>query len=195
MPQSVKANRFNIKRIVYSVISKDDASAFNYGTIKKFADPMQVQYTPTLATGIQYGGGVKTEDMSKMTGGVLQVDVNKIPIEVRAEILGHTYAAGVLTEKPSDQPKDIAIGYELDETGDNTELVWLYKCKAKPFASSTQQTTENINFSQDTLNIGVMPRVFDGAIRAFGDTANADFTPEMATAFLATIPGGTLVVV
>jgi phi13 family phage major tail protein len=193
MGNSVKANRFNVKRIVYSVISKDDSTAYNYGPITKFADPMQIQYTPALATGELYGAGVKTEDMARMTGGALQVDANKVPIEVRAEVLGHTYTAGVITEKPTDQPKDIAIGYELDESGDNTEVVWLYKCKARPFAQNVQQVTNNINFAQDTINFGVVPREFDGAIRAFGDTANADFTKEAAAAFLGTIPGGTLV--
>lgn len=195
MTPSTKANRFNVSKIVYSVLSKDDATGYVFGPIKKFGDPMTVQLTPSFATGKLYGGGVVKEDMSKLTGAALKVDVNKVPIEVRAEIYGHDYTSGVLTTNASDQAKDIAIGYEVEQTGDNVELVWLLKGKAKPFGSNVQQSEENIKYSTDSIDIGFMPRDFNGDIKKDGDTSNADFTAEMATAFLLTIPGGTLVVV
>lgn len=192
MPKSVKANRFNVKKIVFATITKDDATAYEYDPIEEFGKPMQIQLTPTVVTGPLYGGGVKQEDMSRVTGYELQLDVNKIPIEVRAKILGHTYAGGVLTEKASDQPKDIAVGYEVEQTGNNRELVWFYKCKARPYAQTIQQSGENFNYSTDTITIGCMPREFDEKIKEFGDTANSDFTSEMADEFLNKIPGGTL---
>lgn len=193
MGNSAKANRFNVKKIVYAVISKDDSTGYTHGPIKPFGAPMQVQYTPSYASGPLYGGGVKTEDISKLTGGVLKIDVNKIPIEVRAEILGHTYSEGVLKENKDDQAKDIAIGYELEETGGHRELVWFLKCKAKPFGNNVQQSADNINYSTDSIDIGVMAREFDGNFKNSGDTANGDFTAEKASVFLSTIPGGELV--
>jgi phi13 family phage major tail protein len=193
MSNSVKANRFNVSKIVYAAISKDDKTGYEHGTIKKFGEPMQVQFTPSYATGVLYGGGVKQEDMSKLTGGTLKVDINKLPIEVRSEILGHKYENGVLIENKNDQPIDIAIGYEIEQTGNHRELIWLLKGKAKPIGSSIQQTTDNINYSTDSIDIGFMPRDYNGDIKADGDTANADFTNSAAESFLETIPGGTLV--
>lgn len=194
MPTSVKANRFNVSRIVYAVITKDDLTNVTHSTIKKLGDPMTVQLTPSYATGTLFGGGVKTEDMSKMTGAVLKVDLNKIAIEDRAILGGHTYADGVMSEKAGDEAPEIAAGYEVEETGGNQELVWLLKGKAKPIASSVQQSTENISFSTDSLEIAFIPRIFDKKIKDFGDTANADFTAIMAAAYLDSVPGGTLVV-
>ena len=195
MSASVKANRFNITRSVYAVITKDDATGVTHGAVKKLGEPMSVQLTPSYASGVFFGGGVKTEDLSKMTGAALKLDVNKIAIEDRAIIGGHTYANGVMSEKAGDQAPEIAVGYEVEETGGHKELVWLLKGRAKPIADSRQQSTDNISFSQDSLEIGFVPRVFDKKIRDYGDTANADFTPEIATAYLDTVPGGTLVVV
>jgi len=194
MPVSVKANRFNITRSVYAVISKDDATAVNHGTIKTLGEPMTVQLTPSYASGTLYGGGVKTEDLSMMTGATLKLDLNKIAIEDQAIIGGHTYALGVMSEKAGDQAPDIAIGYEVEETGNNKEFVWLLKGKAKPIASSRQQMTDNINYSTDSLEVGFVPRKFDKKIRDFGDTANADFTSIIAVTYLDTVPGATLVV-
>ena len=107
--------------------------------------------------------GQKTEDLAKLTGIELQVDLNKVPIEVRAELMGNTYADGVLTENKSDQAIDIAVGFEVEETGNNRELMWLYKGKVKPFANSVKQSEDNITFSTDTITIGFVPRALDGS--------------------------------
>lgn len=190
---SVQANRFNVSKLVYAIVLKDDVSSYEHGPIKKLGEPMQVQLTPTYANGILYGGGVKTEDMSLLTGAELQIDANKVAIEVRADIYDHEYVNGILNENPADQPKDIAVGYEVDETGNNKEVVWLYKGRAKPMASNVQQKNDNINFATDVINIACVPRKFDKNIKAFGDTANPTFTKANADAFLDSIPGGTLI--
>lgn len=193
MNTSAKANRFNIKRSVYAVITKDDDTGVTCSAVKKFGDPMQVQLTPSYATGLLYGGGVKTEDMSKITGITVKFDVNKIPIETRAIIGGHKYIDGILTESPDDQAPDIAFGYEVEETGNHSEYVWLFKGRAKPIGSTVQQTTDNINFSTDSIDIGFVPRSFDNKLKDYADTANASFTAEKAATYLDTVPGATLV--
>ncbi len=193
MANSVKANRFNIKRIVYAKVLKDDATAYEHGPIKTFGAPMTAQFTPSYANGILYGGGVKTEDTTKLTGGALKVEVNKIPIEVRADIYGHTYEDGILKVNKDDQAKDIAIGYEIEQTGGKSEFTWLFKCKAKPLGKNAQQSTENMNYSTDSMDIAVMARENNGDFHYDADTANPDFTAEMAATFLNTIPGGELV--
>jgi phi13 family phage major tail protein len=92
-----------------------------------------------------------------------------------------------------DQAKEIAIGYEMESTGDHREFDWLLKGIPQPAGKSTEQVTDNIKFSTDTIDINFVPRDFDKALHKDADTANPDFTEAMATAFLNTIPGGTLV--
>lgn len=191
MGQSSKANRINVKNLKYTVIIEDTETSFTTGEIKNFAKAMQVQITPTVATGTLYGDGAKQEDLAKLTGVTLQVDANKIPIEVKAEVNGNKYENGVLQENKDDQAKDIAVGFEVEQTNNKRELIWLYKGKVQPFANTVQQATDNINFSTDTLTINFIPRELDGNIRAIGDTANAEFTEVMADAFLTKVPGST----
>lgn len=193
MPNSAKANKYNVKKIVYTTIIKDDGLVFQHSVIKKFSDVEQVQFTPTVATGVKYGNGKKTEDVSVLTGGELVVDSNKVPIEVRADIYNLDYTSGVLSEKVGAQPKDIAIGIEIEQTGNYRELVWFLKGKPRFGAQSNQQSTDNITFSTDSITIGLVGRELDGKVRMIMDTANADATDEAADAFLTTVPGGTLV--
>lgn len=114
MGQSSKANRINVKNLKYTVIIEDTETSFTTGEIKNFAKAMQVQITPTVATGTLYGDGAKQEDLAKLTGVTLQVDANKIPIEVKAEVNGNKYENGVLQENKDDQAKDIAVGFEVE---------------------------------------------------------------------------------
>lgn len=196
MPESVKSVRFNVSKLVFAIILEDTISSFKYAPIKKLGEPMQVQLTYTLATGVVYGAGVKQFNPTKLTGATLQMDINKIPIEIRAEMFGNTYANGVLHVSKNDKPKKIAIGYELEaesDSGIQKEMEWLYKGDPQPFGKTTNQTTDNITFSTDTLTVNFVPRDFDGRIKSEGDTANSAFTTEAAGTFLATIPGGTLV--
>lgn len=187
-----KANRINVKNIVYAILEKDDSSGVTYKDIKPFGKAMQIQLTPTLATGVLYGDGVKQESISKLTGITAVVDVNKIFIDVRAEIQGNKFENGVLIESADDEPPYIALGYEIGQTGKESEYVWLLKGKAQPYGSTVQQTTDNINFGTDSITIEFVPRDYDSEIRKFGDTANSEFTKEMAAVWFDEVGGKAL---
>ncbi len=196
MAESKKTVRFNVSRIVFAVVKEDTKSTFTHTEIEDLADPMQVQLTYTLASGVVYGAGVKKFSKTKITGITLQLDLNKVAIEKRAKIFGHKIENGVLKVNKEDQARKIAIGYELEAASDGAdtrELEWLYKGDPQPFGKSTQQTTDNFNFSTDTMTINFVPRELDGDFKSEGDTAYPDFTEAAADAFLDTIPGGTLV--
>jgi len=182
-----KANRINIVNPVYAVITKDDLTGFETGSVKSFGDAMQVQITPTLATGVLYGNGAQKENLAKLTGLTVVIDVNKVPIDVRTEIMGHDYTDGVATVSKDDQPKDIALGYKVEQTNGKAEYVWLLKGKPQPWAQTVQQSTENINFSTDSLTINFVPREFDGNLYFFADSADSEFTG--AATWFESVPG------
>lgn len=186
---STKANRINVKDLVYCILTSDVAGTTPvYGAVKPFAKAMQIQITPAVASGTLYGDGVQQEKLSKLTGLTVAFDVNKIPIEVMAEILGHTYSNGVLREKASDTPPYIAVGYKVEQTGGKQELVWLLKGSAQPPNASVQQATESINFSTDSITVDFIPREYDGELRWYGDTANADLTTSAVSSWFTTGP-------
>lgn len=185
---SKRAYRINIKNPVYSLLTSDDKTSCVYGDVKSLGEAMEIQITPTLATGTLYGDGAKVDDSVKITGIDVQFGATKIPIEDRASMLGNTYVNGVLVENKTDQSKYIAFGYEVEQTDGKRECIWLLKGKAQPISSTSQQSESNINYSTDSIKISFIPRTFDGAIRAFGDTANDAFTTALADAFLKTVP-------
>ena len=175
---SKKSNRINVKNLVMSLLLTDTAEGATYGDVEKISPAMQVQLTPSLSSGTLHGDGVQQENIAKLNGIAMVMDVNKVKIETRAKMLGHTYENGVLIEKAGDEAPYIAIGYLVEGTNKCNEYVWLLKGRAQPFNSTVQQSTDNINFSTDSININFIPRDCDGALRYFADSANADLTED-----------------
>lgn len=173
---SKKANRINIRNVVYCLLLTDGKEGTTYGDVKPLSPAMQVQLTPSLSSGVLYGNGVQQENIAKLNGIALALDVNKVSIEDRAAILGHTYENGILIENAGDEAPYIAVGYEVEQTNKCKELVWLLKGRAQPFNSSVQQTTDSINFSTDSISVNFIARDSDSQLKYFADSANADLT-------------------
>lgn len=186
--KSKKSNRINIARPVYCLVISDNESGTEYGDVKNLGKAMQVQITATVSTGVLYGDGAQEENIGKLVALSLALDVNKLFIETKAEILGNQYKDGVLVEKKGDEAPDIAVGYEIEQTGGTKEQVWLLKGKAKPINQTVQQSTESMSFSTDSITIDFVPRESDGQIRYYADTANADYKKEQETKFFAKGP-------
>lgn len=191
MNSSGKANRINIKEVVYTVLLKNTSTEYTHGDIKPFGKAMQATYTPQLASGVLYGDGMVQENLAKLIGAQLQIDVNKVPIEVKADLLGSIYENGILTEGEGDEAPEIALGYVVEETNHKKECIWLFCGKVQPFNHTATQSESNMSFSTDSLTVNFYARELDKKIKAFGDTANSDFTTEQAAAFFETVPGET----
>ena len=182
---SAKSNRINISKAVFAPVTSNTSAAYTAGAVKDFGAVMSVTLTPQYATGKLYGRGIKTEDISKLTGMTVQMEINKIAIEILAEIYGYDFTTGVLTKTADDKPKEIAFGFEVESTN-GKEYCWLFSGKAQPFGNTYKQSEDNITFSTDTLTIEFVPRELDKAVCKCADTANPAFTT--GSTFLATVP-------
>lgn len=183
------AKRMNLSRIVYAPLTKDDDTNCTYSDVKTFGGPQEIQIAPKVAAGDCYEGGVLTENISKVTGYDITVAVSKLQIGVHAEIMGHKFTTkGEMIDSKKDQPIYFALGYEIEQTSNKRELVWLLKCIAQPFSTSTKQSEGNISFGQDSIKITTVNREFDGNFRLIGDTNNSTFTDTMAETFLDEVP-------
>ena len=186
--KSAKANRINITEPVYAKLLTDTADGVTYDEVRSLGKAMQVQLTPSVSSGVLYGNGVQQENIAKMNGLAMVMDVNKLAIEDRAIILGHEYRDGIIHEKAGDEAPYIAAGYKVEQTNGKCELIWLLKGRAQPINSSVQQSTDSLNFSTDSITINSIPRDYDNEIRYFADSANQDLTEKQINDWFAAAP-------
>ena len=180
-------NRFNVKNVHYAVNTTNEGGEVTRGTPKKIAGAMKVSVNPTVSNGKLYGDGVVSDEVTKMTGAGISLEMNKIPTDVVNEIFGKTKdpTTGITKDNSDNEPIEFSLGWEVELTGGCSEFVWFTKCKAQPIQNEVQQGTDNINFSTDTLNITAMPDE-NGDIRLFGETIDKTF--KCANTWFKSIP-------
>lgn len=177
---SARAYRINIKRPVYCEVLTDTASGTTYGTVKTLGEIQEAQITPQSATGRLYGDGGIVDSSALLTGVTLALQLTKIPVEAVADIYNYTVTNGVVQVKAGTTAKMIAVGFEVVQSDGSSEYTWLLKGRPQAINNTVQQSTDNINYSTDTLTIEFVKRISDEMIRYYADSANADFTAAQA---------------
>lgn len=184
-----KSFRINVKNLVYAKMLTDTASGCTYDDVKSLAGVKSIQLTPTVANGEDFNNGAKDFTMSKITGYEMSVETSKIPVDVRAELLGHTINSnGVLVVGANDQPINIAVGYEIENDENRRELVWLLKGKMQPYGQTINQSEKDIKVASDSSKFVFVVREHDGNFQAVGDTSLSTFTSAIAETFLDNVP-------
>lgn len=185
---SSKSNRINVKNLVFCLLKSDNSAGVTYEDVQSLAKAMTIEVTPTQATGVLYGDGVQQENIGKLTGLSVALEVNKVSIENRAVIQGHKFEDGVMIHAVEDRAPYIAMGYEIEGTNGYSEYVWLLKGRAQEMNQRASQANENINFTTDNITINFIARDYDGFFEFTGDTANSDMSSDQAEAWLTTAP-------
>ena len=185
---SSKSNRINVKNLVFCTLTSDNSSGVAYGDVYPLAKAMTIEVTPTQATGVLYGDGAQQENLAKLTGLAASLEVNKITIENRAIIQGHTFENGVMLYSTDDEAPYIAIGYEVEGTNGFSEYVWLLKGRVQEGNQNAAQATDKINFTTDKMVINFIPREYDKYLEFTADSSNSEFKADQIENWFKTGP-------
>lgn len=168
-------NRINICKFHYGTIMEGEDGTFTRSKPKYIANITKAAVNPKIATGTLYGEGVLRENATKLTGAEIAIELNKLPTEDEKIILGKTKDTnGILHDNIKDQPISIYVGWEVELSGGGSEFIYFTNCIAKANSKEVQQSTDNINFSTDTLLITAMADE-NGDVRLFGETIDKEF--------------------
>ena len=178
-------HRINISNAGYAPVSVNSDSTYTPGTKVPIPGLMTIDLTLLAATGELYGDGALTSKLSKLTGATLKFGHNKLSLEDRAAILGHTYSNGVLSVKTTDVPAEIAFYFEMEHDDGKKEQIWLLSGKADPTGVSAKQSEANITFSTDEMTINFVRANKTKEVLQWMDTSDSTVTDTMSTAFAA----------
>lgn len=183
MNKSNRSYRINIKNPVYCEVISDTEEKTTYGPVASLGEAQEIQVTSSMASGTLHGNGAVVDSTSLMTGLAVSMKLTKLNVEVVADIYRYEVTDGVVQVKAGTVPKEIALGYEVQQTDGKSEYVWLLKGKPKPTNSTVQQSETNINYSTDTIEIDFVKRISDDMLRYYADASNPEFTKKQAEAW------------
>lgn len=170
------AYKINVQNPVYAKVQTDTANGTTYGPVKSLGEAMQVQITPAYASGSLYGNGGQVDSSAPITGIALALDTTRVSLAAKKDIYELEEQDGIVITKAGKNASYIAVGYQVDHTDGTKELVWLLKGRPQPMNESTQQQTENINYSTDTMTVNFVKRDSDGALKYEADTSDPELT-------------------
>lgn len=184
-----KGFKINIKNLHYALLTKDDETGVEYGEITKIPGLMEITMTPSVAEGQLYGDGAIRDKETLLESIAVAMNLNKLPLKVRAEWQGYQYEGGVVEEGIDNKPPYLALAWEIETTEEGSELVWLYKGKLTPPTDELRQREGGITYNTNNTNIVFIPREYDGKIRKFADGNDETIDTTVIENWFKSVPG------
>ena len=145
--------KIGISKLHYAVMdsSHEDTPTANpqYGTIKApNCGIVSAEVTTDSNKVSLYADNMVWESEVSMGDINLSLDLADLPLEVQADLLGHTYdsSAKTLIKKSSDAAPYVAVAFEFLMAGGKKLAVWLYKGKFSEPNMNGQTKGENTEY-------------------------------------------------
>ena len=175
--------KINVQNVHLAEITKSPEGEIAFGKPEHVVGAMQIGRNPQIASGQLYGDGKISHETSRKVRYELNVDLNKLPTKWRRYMEGVKVTTGVESGTSKDEPNPFAIGWEVEKTGDQKELVWFVYCLANPIQETTRQSEDNINYSTDSITISALEDDSLGRFYTLIDSEDEEITPEMIANF------------
>lgn len=176
------AYKINVKNVHLAEITEIDGT-LTFGTPELITGAMELSRNPQISTGQLYGDGKVAHKSNKKGAYEIVLNHNKIPVRWRRWMEGTTVSNGVESGASSDVPKPFAIGWEVEKTAGDKELIWFLYCIANPIQDTVRQSEDNINYSTDSVTITALEHDSLERFYTFIDTEDEEVTPEMVENF------------
>ena len=121
----------------------------------------------------------------------LELNIADLPLEVQADLLGHTLQGGVLIRKASDVPPWVAVGFKTLKSNGKYRYTWLAKGKFALPEQNNQTKGDSIEWNTPTITGSFVKRECDDEWERHIDEDHIDFVPEMAENWFTNPYGGT----
>lgn len=175
--------KINVQNVHLAEITKSPEGEISFGKPEHVAGAMEIGRNPQIASGQLYGDGKISHETSRKVRYELNVGLNKLPTKWRRYMEGVKVTTGVESGTSKDEPKPFAIGWEVEKTGGQKELVWFVYCLANPIQETTRQSEDNINYSTDSITISALEDDSLGRFYTLIDSEDEEITPEMVENF------------
>lgn len=183
-----KGYRINIKNLHYAICTDDNDTTTTYGNPKPLEKVQTIKMSPKSIAGDFKGDGIIVAKTSRIETIEVEIDLTKIPLKIRAELLGNIYDKGTAEEKYNDIAPYIALAFEIEKDNGESEYLWLYKGQMVVPDDDLKQMEGKIEYQNVKTKYTFIPRISDGKLRKFADSEEEDFVAETGTNWFSAVP-------
>lgn len=166
---------YGILDIYYAKMTTEEtaSSAPEYGAMAVMGKTIQATITPNYKEGKVYASNVATRNERRVDTYTVSLNLDKIPYDVRQDILGRAVDAnGVQVIKGTQVAPWVAIAFALTLDDGTKELWTLYKGKFAEITQSGQTDGDSMTYQHPTIEATFVRREDNDALAAVAATAS-----------------------
>lgn len=182
-----------VSDLYYALLIDDPLSGTAiYQTPKRVPGVISANVNPNGSNETLFADDGPYETASTIGQIGLELNVADLPIEMQAEILGHTLTAGVLIRKASDVPPWLAVGFKSLKSNGKYRYTWLGKGKFALPEQANKTKGDSVEFNTPTISGSFVKRECDGEWERHIDEDHTDYMPIMGTQWFNSPYGGVI---
>ena len=170
-----------LRDLHYIKLKKDDDKGveYDYGTggtdkPKQIAGAINARISPTSNTATLYADDGPDEVATALGEITVELNVKDLPLDVQADLLGHTVTSGVMYRSADDVAPYVAIGFRSVKSNGKYRYVWLYKGKFNLPEQEYKTKEDTPEFQTPTITGTFVKRIYDDAWQAIVDEDDLD---------------------
>ena len=175
--------KIGLKNLHYAPMTKDDATTPTYGAVVAVPGLVTANITPNGQMATLYADNVAAEAAGALGTVAVELEMNELPLEMIAALLGHTVTKGVMEAKESDVAPYVALMFQGDFVKDGqtyTEYVKLFKVKFNEPAEGFETKKDTVNFQTGKISGTACVRL-DGKWKSIAKSNATDYEDVSAT--------------
>ena len=148
--------KINIKNLYLAEVTRSKGELV-FSTPELVLGLMELSREPKISGGDIYGDGKIRRQVKKRVGTQFTLRHNGLPSRWRQYIEGLKLSADGVESDPDDvNPGEFAMGYTIEKTNGEKELVWVLDCVAEPAKATFSQSEDKITWSTDSYDLLAM---------------------------------------
>jgi phi13 family phage major tail protein len=180
----VKGVVIGLRSVVYATLLTDpeDGSAATYAAIKKLSGAIAAKVNPNSSSETLFADDGPYETASTIGKIGLELQLADLPLEVQADIFGHTLGAdGILIRKAGDVPPWLAVGFKTLKSNGKYRFTWLAKGKFSLSEQNNETKGDKVNFQTPTTTGSFVKRECDDEWERHADEDATGYLPATGT--------------
>lgn len=170
------AVKIGMKDLYFAKLTKDDATGVTYEAPKLIAGAISAKVSPKSDTQTLYADDGAFETASQLSEITVELELADLPLQVQADLLGHTVTNGVLEAKNTDQAPYVAIGFRSLKSNGKYRYYWLLKGKFEIPDDESQTKEDKTKFQTAKIKGTFVCRLYDGKWKLVGDEDEQGFS-------------------
>lgn len=179
--------QIGVDKLYYAICTSDTFSGVAYEAPVAIPGAIKLGVDPSGSVDVLYADDGPAEATSNVGAIKVNLNVKDLDLLTQAALLGHTVTGGVMTQKTTDQPPDVAILFRSRKSNGKYRYVKLLKGKFSVPKTEYETRDDKIKWQTPTIEGIFMRREYDQAYKNVGDEDHVDWVAATGTNWFTTV--------